>query len=101
MRRGSDANEKAGGYRSYRLMWAWIRTLEPSPGRATPDPIPTRMSFPHQLTRMADRVAFLCRADALTAEAAIEMRVLAEAERAERASDALATFGALHRPRHG
>jgi hypothetical protein len=101
VRRGSDANEKAGGYHSYRLMWAWIRTPESSPGRATPDPIRTRMSFLHQLTRMADRVAFLCRADALTAEAAIKMRALAEAERAERASDGLAAFGALHQPRHG
>jgi DNA-binding PadR family transcriptional regulator len=74
----------------------WITALEPWTAKSTPDPLRTRVGFLGQLASDAERSAFFDSAESLTRQAMLDLRALAETERAAGDRDHVSTLGAVY-----
>ena len=74
----------------------WITGLEPWTAKPTPDPLRTRVGFLGQLASDAERSAFFDAAESLTLQAMLDLRSLAETERAAGDNEHVSTLGAVY-----
>jgi DNA-binding PadR family transcriptional regulator len=75
---------------------SWVMDLEPWVAKATPDPIRTRVSFLDALGTDLQRAAFFARAEALTTDMLLELKLHLEAEGPWSRCERAAGLGALY-----